>query len=71
MSYLLKRRPLLGYGAPSKLRPHGTMQRGKWTRLSAHATAAEALAAKEQCTSGLFEWAVFHRGRRIDEEQQP
>lgn len=52
--YLLKRRAFIGRG------------RNPWATVSAHDTEEEARDAASK--TGLYEWAVFHKGQRLPEK---
>jgi len=63
--YIYKRRACLGMGKPSMYRPRGRMTFGKWQRVCDYATLAEAHSHQLRDSVGLYDRAVFHKGRRL------
>ena len=62
--YILKRRSI-GVARFNPFRPR-QVKYGKWVRMGAYETEAEARTnARQRMAYGLYDWAIFYKGERL------
>ena len=62
MKFILKRRTIEASTSHNPHRPRGQVKYGPWVTVGKFDTVDAAEAA---ITNGLYDWGVFHRGRKV------